>query len=131
MLNNLTHAYELAFCSDAIYKLNLNGYQMTVMGVVEKQHKFHLAGFVFHYHGDEATFHWGHENLKEEVSEKCGVALTPWRSMNDCCVSIFNSLDIVFPMTRLGQCYFHMLKQVKKILWKTSCEERKPMFHIK
>ena len=48
------------------------------------------------------------------MSEKCGVALTHWRSMNDCCVSMFNSLGAAFPATRLGQCCFHVLKQVKK-----------------
>ena len=87
---------------------------MMVMGVVGKQQKFHPAAFVFYSHGDEATFQWGHENLKEEVSEKCGVASTPWRSMNDCCVAILNSLGVVLPMTRSGQCCFHVLKQVKK-----------------
>ena len=87
---------------------------MTVMGFAGKYHNFHPAAFVFHSHGDEEMFKWVHENLNEEVSDKFSATLTPWRSMNDVCVAMFNSLVIVFPMTRAGQCYFHMLKQVKK-----------------
>ena len=34
--------------------------------------------------------------------------------MNDCCSAVFNSLHCFFPVSREGQCHFHMLKQVKK-----------------
>ena len=77
MMKNLIGKEELAFCSDDTCKIDLNGCQMTAMGVLDKHQKFHPAAFAFYSHGDEATFQWGCENLKEEVSEKCGVALTP------------------------------------------------------
>ena len=102
VMKNLIGTDELGFCSDDTCKLDLSGCQIAVMGVAGKQQKFHPVDFAFRSHGDEAMFHWGHKHLKEESSEKCGVALTPWRSMNDCCICMFNSLGLVFPTSRLG-----------------------------
>ena len=74
----------LRICSDDEQKLEFNGNQMMVMRVSEKHQKFYPEAFVLKSYGNEESYQWGFDKRKEEVSEKLGITLEPWRSMNNC-----------------------------------------------
>ena len=82
-MSNFIGKEELVFCSYDTCKFNLNGYQIIAMGAADKQHAFHHVGFVLKSHGDEESWQWQFDKLKDEVSEKLLIAIAPWRSVND------------------------------------------------
>ena len=55
MTSNLIGKGQLVSCSDDTRKLDLNGFQMMAMGMVDKQNKFNPAIFVLKSYGDEES----------------------------------------------------------------------------
>ena len=55
MTSNLIGKGQLVSCSDDTRKLDLNGFQMMAMGMVDEQNKFNPVSFVLKSYGDEES----------------------------------------------------------------------------
>ena len=122
MVEQLVGKNHLVFASDETFKMVFNNCTLRVMGVVDKQMTFTRAGFSLDSHADEEASEWALSVTNSEVERLHGVSIVPWWSMNDYSSATFNSLLVVWPGSRQGNYYVHMLKQVKSAHRKCLCK---------
>ena len=104
------HGFQL--CTDSKYKLFLNNYPIIVLGCFDACQQFNLIALSVSNKEDEKAFSdifiWTQRACMEVEAD-----LTPNCTMSDNCEAIMNSFQNLFPQATIGNCFFHLQKNIK------------------
>jgi hypothetical protein len=104
---------------DATHKVNLKGFQLLAIGVVDKGHRFHLMAHAIMSHKSATCYEYvlqAFKNVLESANVGCGHPVCFTLCMTDAEDALHIGLKRVFPGIRGLMCWFHVTQALKRYL---------------
>lgn len=119
----LSLANQEIICSDTTYKLNWEGYPVSIVGTFDALMRFHLIGIQISTNEKSSDFMYMFKNIADGVKQFFNVDLGPKYIMSDAAGAIWKGYKNAFPdvdsPVRL-MCYFHVIKAIKSYKYKNA-----------
>lgn len=102
-------------CIDSTYKLNWNGFPLTILGTVDKQKKFHPIAFACTTHETADDYSFVFNSVKTKIKQCFATDFQPSTLISDAADAIRNAFYRVFPNATMDiMCFAHVLRNVEK-----------------
>jgi MULE transposase domain/SWIM zinc finger len=108
---NTAGVFQIAI--DSKYRVLMNNYPITAVGVLDAGQQFNLIALAVSNKEDE-EFYTSFLKSIEAFLLTLGIPLNVSCTMSDSCDAIHNALHACFPTSRIGNCYFHIMQNIKK-----------------
>lgn len=102
-------------CIDSTYKLNWNGFPLTILGTIDRNKKFHPIAFACTTNETADDYSFVFEAVKTKIKQIFSVNFEPSTLISDAADAIRNAFYRVFPQATLDvMCFAHVLRNVDK-----------------
>lgn len=107
-------------CIDSTYKLNWNGFPLTILGTVDRNKKFHPIAFACTTNETEEDYAFVFHAVQSKIKEYFSVNFQPIILISDAANAIRNAFYKIFPdATTDIMCFAHVLRNVDKQQFKS------------
>lgn len=102
-------------CIDSTYKLNWNGFPLTILGTVDRNKKFHPIAFACTTNETADDYASVFNAVKVKIKEFFSINFAPMTLISDAADAIRNAFYKIFPDATVDvMCYAHVIRNVDK-----------------
>lgn len=102
-------------CIDSTYKLNWNGFPLTILGTVDRNKKFHPIAFACTTNETADDYAFVFNAVKVKIRQFFEVDFEPTTLISDAANAIQNAFYRIFPLATVDiMCFAHVIRNVDK-----------------
>lgn len=102
-------------CIDTTYKLNWNGFPLTILGTIDRNKKFHPIAFACTTNETEDDYAFVFQAVKSKVHQFFSIIFQPSILISDAADAIRNAFYRIFPNATTDiMCFAHVLRNIEK-----------------